>query len=252
MKNKEFFDFNSEEQFNLDSEYEKIFNTESQEDVIELSENEQKIKDAENIINELGSLYLEGDSISKYEKSYYNIVQFFKKFKIDSTEVKEMTEKDRDKLFGYGKELFKDYQNKYQHLTFNFEISKKEWHFVYNTLTKRLSYDGKELFNYWELYGKFLQPTQNIATNLSKNVDSFVAIISIQSLVLLYHILMKHQEKASCDSFTYFRTVLGEIGKMTKLFNAYGVMLERISNNYSNWVNALNAMDGYNNDDRTK
>jgi len=37
---------------------------------------------------------------------------------------------------------------------------------------------------------------------------------------------------------------------MTKLFNAYGVMLERSTNKFNNWVNALNAMDGYNNDDR--
>jgi hypothetical protein len=62
---------------------------------------------------------------------------------------------------------------------------------------------------------------------------------------------MKHEEKGSTDSFHYFRTVLTEIAKMTKLFNAYGVILERTTNLFNNWVNALNAMDGYNNDDRS-
>lgn len=61
---------------------------------------------------------------------------------------------------------------------------------------------------------------------------------------------MKHEEKASTDSFHYFRTILTEIAKMTKLFNAYGVMLERVTNRFNHWVNALNTMDGYNNDER--
>ena len=38
----------------------------------------------------------------------------------------------------------------------------------------------------------------------------------------------------------------------TKLFNAYGVILERVTNQFQNWVNSLNAMDGYNSDDRIK
>lgn len=62
---------------------------------------------------------------------------------------------------------------------------------------------------------------------------------------------MKHEEKGSTESFHHFRTVLTELAKMTKLFNAYGVMLERVTNRFNNWVNSLNAMDGYNNDDRT-
>ena len=37
---------------------------------------------------------------------------------------------------------------------------------------------------------------------------------------------------------------------MTKLFNAYGVMLERVTNKFNNWVNALNMMDGFNNEER--
>jgi len=37
---------------------------------------------------------------------------------------------------------------------------------------------------------------------------------------------------------------------MTRLFNAYGVMLERVTNRFTNWVNALNMMDELTNDGR--
>lgn len=64
------------------------------------------------------------------------------------------------------------------------------------------------------------------------------------------HLLMKHEEKGSTEQFHNFRTVLTEIAKMTRLFNAYGVMLERLTNKFNNWVNALNMIDGFNNEER--
>jgi lantibiotic modifying enzyme len=97
---------------------------------------------------------------------------------------------------------------------------------------------------------KFIGPTKEMADKLPKQLETFVPICSIQSLILLSHLLMKHEEKGSTDSFHYFRTVLTEIAKMTRLFNAYGVMLERTTNHFNNWVNALNVMDGFNNDER--
>lgn len=247
MEQKNFFDFNSEKEFNLNEEYLAIFGTN---EFKRENPGEAKIKDAESIIQELGATYIESFSLQRYEKAFVNLTQFMYKFRTDSDEVKVMTIDDRDKLFGYGKELFTDYQNQYGNLHFNFELSRKEWNFVDHTLTKKLLYNGQELFNFWELYMKFIEPTRDIESKLPKSLESFVPVCSIQSLILLSHLLMKHEEKASTDSFRYFRTVLTEIAKMTKLFNAYGVILERVTNSFNNWVNALNAMDGYMNDDR--
>lgn len=247
-KEKQFFDFSSTETFDLNEEYKKMFD----DGKIEIENpNETKLKDAENIINELGAKYLEGLSLQKYETAFINLSEFLKKFRVDSEEVTKMTEEERSKLFGYGKELFKEYQNCYGKLDFNFEISVKEWNFIEHTLTKKLSYNGQELFNYWELYMKFIKPTKDIVDNLPKGLDSFIPVCSVQSMILLSHLIMKHEEKASTESFHHFRTVLTEIAKMTKLFNAYGVMLERLTNRFNHWVNALNAMDGYNDDNRT-
>lgn len=247
MEQKQFFDFRSEETFNLNDEYDKLFNGETFKPV---NQNDEKLKDAESIIAELGSKYLEGLSIQKYEQSFLNLNNFLIKFKVDSEAVKSMNKSDRDKLFGYGKELFSYYQQTYSNLNFNFEVSTKEWHFIMHTLTKKLLYNGQEVFNFWELYRTFLEPTNRNYEKLPKTVETFVPICSIQGLILLSHLLMKHEEKGSTESFYHFKNILAETAKMTKLFNAYGVMLERITNRFNNWVNALNAMDGYNNDDR--
>lgn len=247
MEEKNFFDFQSGEAFNLNEEYVKLF---GESDFIPKNPNETKLKDAANTIAELGSKYVEGLSLQKYETVYINLNEFLTKFKTDSEEVKNMTKEDRNKLFGYGRELFSTYQEQYAKLDFNFEVSVKEWHYIENTLTKKLSYNGQELFNYWELYMKFIKPTKDIADRLPKGVETFIPVASVQSLILMSHLLMKHEEKASTDSFHYFRTVLTEIAKMTKLFNAYGVMLERVTNRFNHWVDALNAIDGFNNVER--
>ena len=203
------------------------------------------------IIEELGSKYIEGLSLKKYEDTFVNLRDFLFKFRTDSDEVKGMTKSDRDKLFGYGKELFQFYQNQYSALEFNFELSIKEWNYIVNTLTKKMTYNGQEVFNYWELYKKFIEPTNEMAKKLPKELEGFVPICSIQSLILLSHLLMKWEEKgANGESFYHFRNILAEVAQMTRLFNAYGVILERVTNRFNNWVNAINAIDGYNNDDR--
>jgi len=247
MEEKQFFDFKNEENFNLDDEYSKLFNGE--EFKIQNS-NDEKLKDAENIIAEYGAKYVENISMQKYEQTFLNLSEFLVKFRVDSDEVINMTSADRDKLFGYGKSLFTFYQERYSNLDFNFEMSVKEWRYVEHTLVRKIPYNGQELFNYWELYMKFIKPTKDLVDKLPKQLDMFMPVISIQSLVLLSHLLMKNEEKASTESFHHFRTVLTEIAKMTKLFNAYGVILERVTKRFNNWVTALNTMDGYNNDNR--
>lgn len=247
MEEKKFFDFNSEEEFNLDTEYEKMFGTD---EFVPSNENDNKLKDAEKIIGELGGKYVEVNSLGDYEQAFINVNNFLHKFKTDSDEVKKMDKSGRDKLFGYGKELFKDYQDKYGKLYFNFEVTREEWHYIDHTLNKKLSYNGQELFNYWELYTSFLEPTNDMVKNLPKQLESFIPKISIQNLILLSHLLMAHSEKGSTKSFYHFKNVLTETAQMTKLFNAYGVMLERTTNHFNNWVNSLNAMDNLNNDDR--
>ena len=247
MEEKKFFDFKSNEKFDLNAEYSAMFGTD---EFIPKNPNEAKLKDAENIIEEFGGKYIEGLSLQRYEETFLNLKEFLYKFRTDSEDIKNMNKSDRDKLFGYGKELFQSYQNQYSALEFNFELSLKEWNYIVNTLTKKMSYNGQELFNYWELYMKFIEPTNNIAKQLPKNLESFVPICSIQSLILLSHLLMKWEEKGSTESFYHFKDILAEVAKMTRLFNAYGVILERVTNRFNNWVNSLNVMDGYNNDDR--
>ena len=240
MEEKKFFDFKTNDEFNLDKEYSNLFGGEQ---FKQSNPNEDKIKDAESIIGEFGAKYLDYTSLEKYENIFLNLNAFLIKFRTDSEEVKNMTKSDRDKLFGYGTSLFKSYQDRYSGLEFNFELSLKEWFYIDHTLTKKISYNGQELFNYWELYMKFIEPTREIANKLPKSLETFVPTCSIQSLILLSHLLMKHEEKGSTDSFHSFRTVLTEIAKMTRLFNAYGVMLERVTNRFNNWVDALNMMD---------
>lgn len=247
MEEKNFFNFKSDETFNLNEEYTNLFGEDGDQNV---DTNQNKLKDAERIISETGAKYVESISLQKYENIFTNLDCFLYKFRIDSDEVKNMSIEDRDKLFGYGRELFSSYQKQHNQLNFNFEISVKEWNYVDNVLNKKTSYNGNELFNYWELYINFIEPTKNMVKELPKSTESFIPVCSIQHLVLFSHFFMKHEEKGSTEQFYNFKNILTEIGLMTRLFNAYSVIIERTTNMFNNWVDALNAMDGYNNINR--
>lgn len=242
----EFFDFNSGEEFNLQEEYLKLTQTEEK----LINPGDKKIKDAEQIILEDGAKYVEGSSLDKYEKFYANLETFLKKYRTDVEEVYNMTTKDRNKLFGYAINIFKNYEYVYQNMVFNFELSKEEWHFIDNVLNKKMKYNGKELFNYWQLRIDFLDKMTEQFKNLPNEIPSLVVNTSVKNMILLSHLLMKHEESAGGNkSFYHFKNILFEIAQMTKLFNAYGVMSERLNNKFNQWINALNELDGYNNED---
>lgn len=240
----EFFDFNSENEFNLDEEYSKI-NTKAVS-----TPSDRKINDAEEIIHEFGGKYVEGLSLDKYETLYQNLEIFLRKYQTDSDVVTSMSKSDRDKLFGYGMSMFKEYEQVYQNLVLNFELSREEWHFIDNALSKKMKYNGNEIFNYWQLKIDFLDILENQFKNLPKEIPGLVVTTSVRNMILMSHLLMKHEESAGGNkSFYHFRNVLFEIAQMTKLFNAYGVMSERLSNKFNQWINALNGIDGYNNEE---
>ena len=238
-----FFDFKSENEFNLDEEYSKI-----KTDAVP-TPNDKKINDAEHIIFEFGKKYVEGACLDKYETIFGNLEVFLKKYQTDSDLVTLMTKGDRDKLFGYAVTMFKEYEQTYQNLILNFELSKEEWHFIDNALSKKMKYDGQEVFNYWQLKIDFLDMLEKQFKELPKEIPSLVITTSVRNMILMSHLLMKHEENGSTKSFYYFKDVLFEIAQMTKLFNAYGVMSERLSNKFNQWINALNAIDGYNNEE---
>jgi len=245
MEQKNFFNFKSDEIFNLNEEYKTLFGDGGDKKV---DPEQNKIKDAEKIISDTGAKYVESMSLQKYEMLFTNLDSFLHRFRTDSDEVKSMSKEDRDKLFGYGREMFSNFQSQHNKLNFNFEISVKEWNYIDNVLNKKMSYNGNDLFSFWELYVKFIEPTKNQVKQLPKNIETFMPVISIQSLVLFSHFFMKHEEKGSTEQFYNFKNVLTEIGLMTKVFNAYSVIIERTTNMFNNWVDALNAMDGYNMD----
>ena len=244
-KKKEFFDFTANQEFNLDEEYKKLFNTE---ELIKVNPANKELADAEDIIKKEGPNYVEATTLANFENKLQNATEFFKKYGVETDTVKTMTRSDRDKLFGYGKELYNSLKEAYETIEFNFEMTPKEFAFLEHTMTKKLTYNGNEIFTYWELYSNWIEPTIRAAKQLPKDLPSFVPSIPVRQLVLLQHLIFKHEEKGSEQSFYSFRKIVFELAKMTKIFNAYGVLVVRVENRFKHWIDALGAMDGLNSD----
>ena len=81
MEEKKFFNFKEGEGFDLNEEYKNLF---GEEKFIPTNPNDEKLKDAENIIQESGGKYVDPVSLGKYEDAFINVNEFLTKFKTDS------------------------------------------------------------------------------------------------------------------------------------------------------------------------
>ena len=229
-------DFSSEEELNLDESYEML-------NIIERESKQSKALESENIIKELGDIYLEEDYRQMLDKTIENVKSFIKKYNIEKEDYKDMCDSEKNKLYAIGSFLMKNVSTAINDLLFSITLEREEYKFIHTTLKRKLTYDGNEVFNIIELNEKFLKEWELIDKSLPKEVPSFIANIDIKNVVMLYHFLGKHTVKGMDKEFYTFASVLKKIADTNKLFNAYNVIQERLSTDFRIWIGAMDPQE---------
>lgn len=228
-------DFTSDGEINLDESYEMI-------SLVERESKANKALEAENIIDELGSQYLESEFLSKLNKAFDNMKAYIKKYDIETSELKSMSDGDKTKIYAIGSFLNKNVGYLLNDLLFNITLTRDEYKFLSSAIEQKLSYDGNDVFNIIELNERFLKEWKQIDKSLSKEVPQFVVNIDIKNVVMLYHFLGKHSVKGLAKEFYIFAGVLQKIANTNKLFNAYNIIKDRLNVDFSIWVGAMDAI----------
>jgi len=226
-------DFSSKDEINLDESYE----------MIEILENEAKSitkeKEAQTIIDELSEKYIVKEYHEKMEKSIKSVRDFIKKYNVELDDVKNLTEEEKDKVFGICSFLLKNVASILNEINFTINFTMSEYKLMSTALRGKLRYDGNEVFNMIELNNRYLKPWKKYVDSLPKNTKEFSLNIDIKNVVMLYHFLGKHSVKGLSDEFYHFSTLLEKIADTNKLFNAYSVLKERLDQDFNIWNGAF-------------
>jgi len=227
------FDFNSDNEFDIETNYELISTMKKEEDneaVKELI----KLKEAKNIIEKHAKTFLDSDFVDKFNKEEENLLNLIKKFDPNVDAVRALSEEQKDKIYEIAQYLFNSYQKKLNDLLFLFPLTNDEKKFIFNVFRNKLEYDQNEVFQLKDVKENYLDK------DFDKLEDgSYMTMINVNDLIIFYHLISKYKVKGITQEHYDFLQILTKIGERIKLFNAYNVVVQRLSTDFQMWGGAL-------------
>lgn len=227
------FDFNSDKEFDIETNYELISLMKKEEDNESVKEL-IKIKEAKNIIEKYAKTFLDPDFVDKFNKEEENLLNLIKKFDPNVDEVRSLNDEQKDKIYELAQYLFNVYQKKLNDLLFLFPLTNNERKFISNVFRNKLEYDQNEVFQLKDVKENYLDK------DFDKLEDgSYMTIINVNDLIIFYHLISKYKVKGITQEHYDFLQILTKIGERIKLFNAYNVVVQRLSTDFQMWGGAL-------------
>lgn len=231
----ETFDFTSEKEFDIEQFHEMVTmlrKEESDESMKELV----KLQEAKNVIEKDAKVFLNPDFVDKYTQEELNLINMIKKFDPNLEFVRNMTEQQKDKIYEIAQYLFNSFQKKLNELTFHFPLTNEERKFVFNVFRNKLEYDQNEIFQLKEVKDNYLDKEFEKGAN-----GEFDTYINVNDLIIFYHLISKYKVKGITQEHYDYLQILSKIAERIKLFNAYNVVVQRLSNDFQLWGGALSV-----------
>ena len=104
-----------------------------------------------------------------------------------------------------------------------------------------VKYNGDEVFNFSELYKKFWSNVQEKVAD-DKLAETYTFTVDIKLILILHHLIKGHTVMGKTHDFYYFQSILFQIAKINKLFNAYNIIIERIKSDRELWGSAMDEI----------
>ena len=229
------FDFSSEQPFDIDGNYELI-SALKKEDEDEAMKALVKLREAKNIIEKNAKTFLSAEFVDMYNKEEENLLNLIKKYDPNIDEIRAMSEEDKDKIYHIAQYLFNIYQKKLNDLLFFFPLTKEEVKFIFNVFRNKLEYDQNEVFQMKDIKENYLDK------EFTKQDDgNYMTYINVNDLIIFYHLISKYKVKGITQEHYDYLSILTKVGERIKLFNAYNVVVQRLSEDFQLWGGNLSV-----------
>lgn len=231
------YDFSSNEEFNFDENYGHLQELKS-------SSEEAKQLEAENVIKDLCPKYMNEQEVLEIEKLKKNMEAFLRKYNVEGEYMKAIPstpdgEKLKTKIFAIGQLLYNNFHSRINNISFNILWTRDEYKLINYAFTDKGEHDGQSVYNIYELKTTYLDAWKDTERKLDRSTTSFLINIDIKNMVMFYHYINKHVVKGLGKDFETFKSILDKIVDTHKIFNAFGVIKERLGVDFNFWVGAL-------------
>jgi len=233
------FDFDSDKEFDIETAFDFVKHSSKPKETKELVEK----KEADNVVKSTAETFLSPEYVELMDNGYAKLLAILKKYEVNSDYVKSMSEADKDKIYIIAEHLFNEYQKNLNKMDFNFELTQDEWKFMIDVLKHKLEYDQNEIFQMEEVRKEYLDGAEEIQKSMPKDVEEIPTIINVNNIIILYHLISKYKVKGINKQHYAFLTLLTKIGERIKLFNAYTVWVQRLSEDFQLWGGSLSVDD---------
>ena len=228
------FDYSSDTEFDYDSAYQEISTMINKSD-------ELKKLEAENVIKDFASKYMEQYDIDKINELKTNLYNFFRKYSANAVEGMEETEKD--KLFAIANFMFNNFKRDINKIMFTMNLNREELKFISEAFYEKIKYDGKTIHNIVELKEVYLDTWKALQINMKGDVKEIGVNIDISNVVMLYHFLSDYKIKGIGKQFYTFKGSFDKMIDANKIFNAYSVFIERLSTDFKFWTSSITPQE---------
>lgn len=228
------FDFSVENDFDIEG-YHELVNTLKSQNQDDSMKEIIKLQEAKNIIEKTANEFLDPSFVEQYAKEEQNLLNMIKKFDPNLDEVKNLNEVQKDKIYDIAQYLYNIFQKKLNDLNFIFPLTNEEYKLIMNIFKNKLEYDQNEVFQLKDLKENYLDKDFKFVDGIWQTE------VNVNDLIIFYHLYSKYKVKGITNEYYAFVSVLTKIGERIKLFNAYNVVVQRLSNDFQLWGGALSV-----------
>jgi len=208
---------------------------------IAIRNNSLKNDEAENVINDQSGKFINEEFVTGLEERRLKVENFIRTYDPNKPIVKDLELADVDKIYAISNYLLNSYIQYVNEMKFNFTLSINEFKFVDKALTREISYNADEVFNYAEFMNNLWYGVQEQAEE-NKSLGEFTVVVDIKKILILHHLIKGYTVKGRTNDYDLFKNVLYKIAQFNKLFNAYSIVIERIKADREIWGAALDVV----------
>ena len=142
---------------------------------------------------------------------------------------RNQTEDIKNKVYEESQSLWKEFSSELGKVKYNFPLTNEQLTYLSQLIRNELEYDINTVF--------FATDLSKMLDNIKKVDDSYSTLeLSATEITYTYHLISKHKVKGLTSDSSNFMNILLLIGKVSKIFDYYNVMLENISTDIKDWV----------------
>jgi hypothetical protein len=235
------FDFSADKEFDIEDNYKYILEFEELQEKAKLSHEEE-------VIDILGSKYVEPSFYEKINKLQYNIKNYFRKYDVNSDFVQNILDNNPEddtlnRLFGIVKFMLNTYNRTVEELNFVFRFTREEYNLV-NDLLKKIDVTGQEiLVQGMDDLLEEMNEWKEIYKKTDKEQVELYLPLTVHSTFLIYHFLSKKTVKGFSAPFYNLRSIMAKLKEASDVFEAYKVMSGRVKANFATWTGSITPLN---------